>query len=173
MAKTHTQKTELLEKYKELLKGKTGYFLVSSDKSNTPTVSKLKLQLKDANANYTVVKNSIFKVALQETEQPLQTQEIDGPTAIIYFDEDPTKPAKLIKQIQKETELFEAKGGVFEGEFLTEEKVMQLADIPSREVLLSRLVGTMNAPLTGFMNAVTGNVRGLTMVLKGISEKNA
>ena len=72
---------------------------------------------------------------------------------------------------RSETELLEPRSGVFEGEFLTAERVMQLAEIPSREVLLSRLVGTMNAPLTGFMNAVTGNVRGLTMVLKGISEK--
>jgi large subunit ribosomal protein L10 len=50
---------------------------------------------------------------------------------------------------------------------------MQLADIPSKEVLLSKLLGSMSAPLSGFMNAITGNVRGLTMVLKGISEKKA
>ena len=173
MAKTRIQKEKLLDKYKDILKNKSGYFLVNSDKTDTPTVSSLKMQLKDVDANYTVVKNTIFKVALQETEQPLQTQELDGPTAIIYFDEDPTAPAKLIKQTQKETELLNAKGGVYEGEFLSEEKVLQLAEIPSREVLLSQLVGTMNAPLTGFMNAVTGNLRGLTMVLKGISEKNA
>ena len=76
-----------------------------------------------------------------------------------------------LKKIQKEAELLNPRSGVYEGEFLTAERVMQLADIPSKEVLLSRLVGTMNAPLTGFMNAVTGNVRGFTMVLKGISEK--
>jgi large subunit ribosomal protein L10 len=62
---------------------------------------------------------------------------------------------------------------VFEGEFLTEEKVMQLAEIPSREELLGMLVGSMSAPLTGFMNAVTGNVKGLTVALKGISEKES
>lgn len=173
MAKTHTEKSELLNKYKDILEKKSGYLLVNSDKVNTSAVTKLKIKLKDANANYAVVQNSIFKIALQETNQPLETQEINGPTAVIYFDEDPTAPAKLVKEMQKETELLDAKFGVYEGEFLSEERVMQLAEIPSREVLLSRLVGTMNAPLTGFMNAITGNVRGLTMVLKGISEKNA
>ncbi|NMC08796.1 50S ribosomal protein L10 [Candidatus Microgenomates bacterium] len=173
MSKTRIQKTELLNDYKKILEEKAGYFLVNSDKTNTSTITKLKIQLRDANANYAVVKNSIFKVALQETNQPLQTQEIEGPTAVIFFDEDPTVPAKLVKQAQKETSLLNAKGGVFEGEFLSESRVMQLAEIPSREVLLSQLVGTLNAPLSGFMNAVTGNVRGLTMVLKGISEKNA
>ena len=173
MSKTRSQKTELLNKYKEILETKSGYLLVNSDNIDTSAVTKLKIQLKDVDANYAVVKNSIFKVALQETNQPLQTQELDGPTAIIYFEQDPTGPAKLVKETQKITQLLSAKGGVFEGEFLSETRVMELAEIPSKEVLLSRLVGTMNAPLTGFMNAITGNVRGLTMVLKGISEKNA
>jgi large subunit ribosomal protein L10 len=173
MAKTRSQKTELLEKYKDILKNKSGYLLVNSDKIDTATVTKLKVELKDLDANYAVVKNSIFKVALQEENQPLEAQNIDGPTAIIYFESDPTGPAKLVKETQKETELLDAKGGVFEGQFLSEERVMQLAEIPSKEVLLSKLVGSISAPLSGFMNAVTGNVRGLTMVLKGISEKKA
>ena len=171
MSKSRTQKEELLKKYKDLIENKSGYLLVNSDKIDTATVTTLKIQLKDVGANFTVLKNSIFKVALQDTKQPLQTQDFDGPTALITFEEDPTAPAKLVKKIQKDAELLDPRSGVYEGEFLTAQRVMQLADIPSREVLLSRLVGTMNAPLTGFMNAVTGNVRGLTMVLKGISEK--
>lgn len=173
MSKSRIQKEDLLKKYKDLLDSKSGYLLVNSDKIDTLTTTKLKIQLKDAGANYTVVKNSVFKVALQETEQPLQTQEFDGPTALISFEQDPTSPAKLLKKLQKETELLSAKGGVYEGEFLTAERVMQLAEIPSKEELLSRLVGTMNAPLTGFMNAVTGNVRGFTVVLNGLSKKNS
>ena len=173
MAKTRSQKTELLNKYKEILKNKTGYFLVNSDKTDTVTVSKLKMELKNVNANYTVLKNTLFKVSLQDSDQPLEIQEIDGPTAIIYFDEDPTAPAKLIKEMQKETDLLNAKSGVYEGQFLTEQEVMQLAEIPTKEVLLAQLVGTLNAPLSGFVNAATGNIRGLTMVLKGISEKDA
>ena len=171
MSKSRTQKEELLKKYRDLIENKSGYLLVNSDKIDTATVTTLKIQLKDVGANFTVLKNSIFKVALQDTKQPLQTQDFDGPTALITFEEDPTAPAKLVKKIQKDAELLDPRSGVYEGEFLTAQRVMQLADIPSREVLLSRLVGTMNAPLTGFMNAVTGNVRGLTMVLKGISEK--
>ena len=173
MSKSRTQKEELLKMYKEIIENRAGYLLVNSDKIDTSTVTKLKIELKDVGANFTVVKNSIFKVALQDSKQPLQVQEFDGPTALITFEQDPTAPAKLVKKVQKEMELLSPRSGVYEGEFLTAERVMQLADIPSREVLLSRLVGTMNAPLTGFMNAITGNVRGLTMILKGISEKKA
>ena len=173
MSKSRTQKEELLKMYKEIIENRAGYLLVNSDKIDTSTVTKLKIELKDVGANFTALKNSIFKVALQDANQPLQVQEFDGPTALITFEEDPTAPAKLVKKVQKEMELLSPRSGVYEGEFLTAGRVMQLADIPSREVLLSRLVGTMNAPLTGFMNAITGNVRGLTMILKGISEKKA
>jgi large subunit ribosomal protein L10 len=173
MAISRDKKTELLEEYKEILKNKGGYFLVSSDNIDTATVTELKKDLKDNNANFRVLKNTIFKIALQDTDQPVEVQDFDGATAVIYFDEDPTTPAKLVKDVQKETEQMSAKAGVYEGKFLSEQKVMQLAEIPSREELLSMLVGSMNAPLTGFMNAVTGNVRGLTVALKAISEKES
>ena len=173
MSKTRTQKEELLKIYKEMIKNSSGYILVSSDKIDTATITTLKRDLRNVNSNYTVVKNNIFKIALQESNQPLQLQEFDGATGVIFFQEDPTQPAKLIKKIQKEMELLNPKCGVYQEEFLTDERVMQLADIPSREVLLSNLVATMNAPLTGFMNAITGNIRSFTILLNGISEKKA
>ena len=173
MAISRDKKTELLEEYKKILQDHEGYFLVSSDNIDTTTVTTLKKELQNSNASFKVLKNSIFKIALQDTNQPIEVQNFDGATAVIYFEEDPTTPAKLVKEIQKETEEMGAKGGVYEGQFLSEEKVMQLAEIPSREELLSMLVGSMSAPLTGFMNAVTGNVRSLTVALKGISEKES
>lgn len=173
MAISRDKKTELLEEYKQILKDHEGYFLVSSDNIDTATVTDLKKELKNSNANFRVLKNSIFKIALQDTDQPVEVQDFDGATAVIYFEEDPTTPAKLVKDIQEDTEQMGAKGGVYEGQFLSEERVMQLAEIPSREELLGMLVGSMSAPLSGFMNAVTGNVRGLTVALKGISEKES
>jgi len=173
MAISRDKKTQLLKEYKKILKDHEGYFLVSSDNIDTTTVTELKKELQNSNSSFKVLKNSIFKIALQDTDQPVEVQNFDGATAVIYFEEDPTTPAKLVKEIQKDTEAMGAKGGVYEGQFLNEEKVMQLAEIPSREQLLSMLVGSMSAPLSGFINAITGNVRGLTVALKGISEKES
>ena len=173
MAISHDKKTELLERYKEILTNHEGYFLVNSGSIDTGTVTQLKKELKEGGADITVLKNTIFKIALQDTKQPVEIQTFDGATAIIYFGEDPTTPAKLIKKIQDDQELLQTRGGVYEGDFLSEDQVMQLADIPSRDVLLGMLVGTMSAPLTGFMNAITGNVKSLTVALKGISEKGS
>ncbi len=173
MAISREKKTELLKEYKDILKNKQGYFLVRSDNIDTATVTNLKMELKDNNADFKVLKNTIFKIALQDTDQPVEVQDFNGATAVIYFDQDPTTPAKLVRNVQKESEQMNTKGGVFKGDFLTEEKVMQLAEIPSRDELLGMLVGSMSAPLTGFMNAVTGNVKGLTVALKGISEQES
>jgi len=173
MAKSKEQKATLLGRYKDLIDSKNGYILVNSENIDTATTTTLKMKLKEIGSDYAVVKNTLFKVALQESNQPVELQSFDGPTAIIVFDEDPTTPAKLLQELQKETELLSAKAGIFEGEYLTGEKVMQLAEIPSREILLSNLMSSMNAPISGTMNALTGNVRGLVMVLKGLSEKEA
>ena len=173
MSKSRSQKEELLKKYKDLLETRSGYLLVNSDSIDTATVTDLKIKLKELDANISVLKNSVFKIALQDKDEPVEIQDFDGPTALITFQEDPTQPAKLVKEVQKKTELLEPKGGVFKGEYLSAQRVMQLAEIPTREELLGQLVGSMSSPITGFMNALTGNVRGLTMVLKGISEKKA
>jgi large subunit ribosomal protein L10 len=103
------------------------------------------MKLKEMGSDYAVIKNTVFKVALQNADQPVELQNFDGPTAVIVFDEDPTAPAKLLKELQKTTEKLSAKSGIFEGEYLTGEKVMQLAEIPSREVLLARLMSSIKA----------------------------
>jgi len=173
MAKSKEQKATLLGRYKDLIKDSKGYILVNSDDIDTATTTDLKMKLKEIGSDYSVLKNTLFKVALQDSEEPVELQDFEGPTAVIVFDEDPTQPAKLLKEVQKDTEKLNARSGIFEGKYLTGEKIMELAEIPSREVLLARLMSSMNAPVSGTMNALTGNVRGLVMVLKGLSEKDA
>lgn len=173
MSKNRTQKSELLSQYVDLLKNNAGYLLVDTSGLDTPTVTKFKIALKENGSDYTVIKNSVFKIALQETNQPVQTQDFDGQTAIISYKEDPTVAAKLIKSLQTDTEKVGAKMGTINGAYIDATQVMQLADIPSREILLGKLLGSMISPLSGVMNAITGNVRGFTMVLKQLSEKEA
>lgn len=177
MAKSKTQKSELLNKYKDLLKNSNGYILIDTNSLDTLTITKFKMDLEEVNAKYEVIKNSVFKIALQENGQPVETQVFDGPTAVITYSQDPTAPAKLVKKLREELDKGEVKGkfspklGNIEGEYIDADRVMQLADIPSREVLLAQLLGSMNAPLKGVMNAMTDKVRGFTMVLKQLSEK--
>ncbi len=171
MAKTKEQKIELVKKYKKVLTEKTGYIVVNSDRLDSSTLFDLRKQLKEIGANFSVVKNTVFKIALQEAKQPLETQNFDGASAIITFDEDPTGAAKFLKEVQKEMEILEARYGVIENEYIDGKKVMELADIPSREILYAKLLGSLNSPLSGLMNSLTGNVKGFIRVTQSLSEK--
>ncbi|WKZ31419.1 MAG: 50S ribosomal protein L10 [Candidatus Dojkabacteria bacterium] len=171
MAKSKDQKTALLEQYKSLLTENKGYIAVDTEGVDTTAVTELKKKLREIGSTVTVVKNNIFKIALDETKSPVETKDFDFQTAVITYDADPTVVAKLIKDVQKDTEKFEARFGVVEGKFVEKSKVMGLAEIPSREELLAKMLGSMIAPVSGVMNAVTGNVRGFAQVLSQLGEK--
>lgn len=171
MAKSRNSKSDLAKKYQSLLEGRSGFLLVDTQGMDTLTLTNLKMKLKDLGSDLVVIKNTVFKIALQNNEQDMKLQDFDGQTAMIVVGDDPSAAAKLIKDVQLEKKMLNAKLGSFQGEVLTAERVMQLAEIPSREVLLSKLLGSLVSPLSGVMNAVTGNARGLVFVLKQLSEK--
>lgn len=171
MAKNKESKSTLVSKYQDMLKARSGFLLVDTTGIDTLTITNLKMKLKDMGADFVVLKNTIFKIALQNENQNVKLQEFDGQTGAVVFGEDPSAAAKLVKEVQNEKKLLNARLGAYQGEFLSNERVMELAEIPSREVLLAKLLGSLNAPLSGFMNAVTGNARGLVFVLKQLSEK--
>lgn len=173
MAKNRAQKSGLLEKYVQLIKENAGFLLVDAEGLDTPTITKFKMALKESGAEYSVIKNSVFKIALQETDQPVEVQNFDGQTGIISYKEDPITAAKLIKELQAQSEMFGARLGTLNGEYIDSQKVQQLADVPSREELLSKLLGSMSSPISGVMNALTGNLKGFTLVLNELSKKEA
>ncbi len=171
MAKSKADKTKLLEQYKKDLKEKNGYIIVNSDKLDSDTLFNLRKQLKESGSNFSVIKNTIFKIALQETKQPLETQDFTGASAIITFDDDPVNAAKFLKEAQEEMEILNARYGVIENEYIDGERIMELAEIPTRDVLYAKLLGSLNAPLSGIMNSLTGNVKGFIRVNQSLSEK--
>ena len=82
--------------------------------------------------------------------------------------EDEVAPARIIQQFSKDHEALQAFGGVLENSFVGQEKVIELSKLPSREELLAKVVATMNAPVTGFVNALAGNLRNLVYVLQAV-----
>ncbi|MBN1618270.1 50S ribosomal protein L10 [Candidatus Dojkabacteria bacterium] len=168
MAKTKQEKEVLLEQYKELIANKPNYILVNTEKASANQLTELKKLLKNIDSVLVVVKNTLFKIAAQEKNQPDQMQELENATAVIFSGEDIAATAKALKEMQKNDEILETRFGVLFGEYADQGKVKQIADLPSREVLLSKLIGSMQAPISGFMNAITGNAKGFVRVLSEI-----
>jgi len=170
MAKTKEQKKEILESYKELLKDSHDYILVDTSGVTMSEITELKKALKESGGTFCVLKNTLFKIAAQEASQPTHVQELADATGIIVCGDDPTAAAKALKNVQKEHEIMGTRYAVLFGDIAEAEKVHALADIPSREELLAQLVGSMNSPLTGFMQVIQGNVRNFVYALAEIQK---
>lgn len=138
---------------------------------NVEEMTELRSQLRDAGVEYKVVKNTLAKIAAEEAEVKDVDQYIVGPTAIAFGLEDVVSPAKVLVKFAEDHENLEIKAGTLNGGIIDEKKVKSLADIPPREQLLSQVLSGMQAPISGLVNVLQGNIRGLVQVLGQIKEQ--
>ncbi len=93
------------------------------------------------------------------------------PVVMASSETDDTAPARILKKFSKEVTSVNVLGGVVNGQGYNKEQMMALADLPSKQEMLAKLVGTINAPVSGFVNVLAGNLRGLVNVLNAIAQK--
>ena len=117
-------------------------------------VKSLRKDLRNANAEYKVIKNNITRRALAEAGIEGLEDKLVGPTAIIMSNEDYLEPAKAIYEFTKANDFYKIKGGVIEGKVMTAEEIITLAKLPSRETLLSMLAGALLGNISKFAVAL-------------------
>ena len=131
----------------------------------------LRSALRKSGVNYQVVKNTLTKLAVDKLGLEGLDEVLKGPTSIAYSPEDPVAPAKVMNEYAGKFDKLELKAGVVEGKIIDEKGIKSLADLPSREVLIAQVLGGLNAPITGFVNVLNANIRGLVIALNAIAEK--
>ncbi|MGE5328933.1 MAG: 50S ribosomal protein L10 [Deltaproteobacteria bacterium] len=136
-------------------------------------VTNLRNDLRKAKVEYKVIKNTLTRFAAKENGLEELVSYLEGPTAIAISYDDIVAPAKILSEYAKKNDRFKLKAGYVEGKVLNIEEIKQLASIPPKEVLISKLLGSFNAPITGFVNVLNGNIRGLVVALNAIAEKQA
>ena len=109
---------------------------------------------------------------MAEVGLEVDTKNFEGGVAAVFGFEDEVAPAQLIAAFAKKHDIVSIYGGMLEGNFIDSNKVKELAKLPSKQQLLGQLVGTINAPVSGFVNVLAGNLRGLVTVLNAIKDKN-
>jgi large subunit ribosomal protein L10 len=124
--------------------------------------TKLRKGLREAGCEYKVYKNTLIKRAFEGTDFAQLDDKLEGPTAIAISKDDATAPVRVINDIAKTTPAIEFKAAVVEGKLYDVDQIKDLANIPSREVLLGRLLGSIQSPITNFAR-----------VLKQIADKKA
>ncbi len=140
---------------------------------NVAEMTELRSKLREAGVEFKVVKNTLATIAANDVEMEEMTEYFSGPTAIAFGEDDAVSPAKVLVEFAKDHEVLEIKAGLLNGEMISKEKVESLAEIPSREELLAKAFASMKAPLTGLVNVLQGNIRGLVQVLNQIKEEKA
>ena len=116
--------------------------------------TELRKQLREAGVVYKVYKNTMLKRAFEGTDYAQLNDLLEGPTAIAFGVEDATAPARVLNKFAKTADALEFKGAVVEGTFYDENGVKALANIPSREELISKLLGSMQSPIASFARVV-------------------
>ena len=114
----------------------------------------LRKQLREAGVSYKVYKNTMIRFAAKGTAFEALDPHLEGPTALAVSKEDATAPARVLAEFAKKAEALELKAGVVEGTYYDEKGIKAVATIPSREVLLGRLLGSMQSPITNFARVI-------------------
>ena len=144
------QVNELAEKFKEA----KVILLTDYRGINVADDTKLRTDIRNANAQYKIIKNNIVRRALNANGENGLDELLEGPTAVIMTNEDYLDPTKAIYNFSKDHDFYKIKGGIIEGKVMTAEEIITLAKLPSRETLLSMLAGGLLGTISKFAVAL-------------------
>ncbi|HHV15106.1 MAG TPA: 50S ribosomal protein L10 [Gelria sp.] len=138
---------------------------------NVQEMTDLREKLRVPGVEFKVLKNTMVEFALKNTGHEELIPSIFGPNAVLFSNEDPVSPVKTIYDFIKQYKKLEVKVGILEGQVLEPDKIKALADLPSQEVLLGQIAGTMQAPITSLVYVLNANLTGLVRVIDQIREQ--
>ena len=115
----------------------------------------MRKKLREADVDYTVYKNTLVKRAIAGTKYEALSEVLEGPSGLAFSYNDATAPARVLNESIKEFKKMEFKGGVVEGDVYNKEEIQAIASIPSREVLISTFMGSIQSPIANFARVVS------------------
>lgn len=171
MAKTKEQKKNIVNDLSEKLSRFKSLVFTGFNKLTVKNIREFKKICRENNLDYAVVKKKLLKIALEKNKLEIEPKNIEGEIALIISRDDEVAPAKLTARFIKEHEDMAIKGGILESRWLDADSVKELAKIPAKPELLSKLVGGLQSPLRGFVGVLQGNLKGLVQVLNAVKEQ--
>lgn len=167
MAKTKKQKEAIVEEYLSKISESKAVLIVHPKKVSANEAVELKKKLSGLDSSFNVIKNTLFKLALEKASLPTFEELEGGANAVVFSGEDVTSVAKLLSEFSKETkeERLAAGPGIMDGAVLSAEQVKELADMPPKEVIIAQIAGILQNPMVGVVNVMQDSVRSITYVL--------
>jgi len=160
------EKKYLVEEVNTHLAKSDYVYLTNYERITVDEIAELRAQLSEHNAEFHVVKNSIFGVAAAQKELPDLSEHLSGQTAIVVGGDNPSGVAKIVGEFFKKKEKVEMKAGILNDRALTKEEIEALAKLPGLEVLRAQLLGLLTQPATGFVRVINAVPQSLVNVLQ-------
>jgi large subunit ribosomal protein L10 len=171
MAQTKKQKEVIVKELADKLKNSKAVVFSDFKGLMVKDMSALRRELRAEGVSFDVVKKTLINIALKDAKIPVDVKKFEGQVAIAVSGGDEVAAAKIIAKLAKANENLKIIGGILGVKELSAEEVNALAKLPSKQEMLGQLVGTLNAPVSGFVNVLAGNLRGLVTVLQAVADK--
>ncbi|NQT49232.1 50S ribosomal protein L10 [Candidatus Kuenenbacteria bacterium] len=171
MPKTKEQKEKIVKDLSDIISSAKSVIIANHEGLTVNDAQLLRENCKEQNVQFVSVKKSLLKLAFASAGlKDVDTKAMEGSLAVAISKEDEVAPAKILKEFAKKHEQVVFNGGVLEGEMVSVEQIEKLAELPSKQELYAKIVGSIKAPVSGFVNVLRGNLSGLINVLNSIKE---
>ncbi|MDY6877426.1 MAG: 50S ribosomal protein L10 [Chloroflexota bacterium] len=171
MSISKQQKVELVAQYVEQLKQSQGIIMADYQGMTVEDMSRVRHDMRPIGGKFQVVKNRLMMLALKEAEMSLPEEWLVGPTVVGFCYDDVPPVARVLRDVAKELGALRIKGGLVGPEVISAMQVRAIADLPTREVLLARVLGTINAPASQLTGVIAGGIRQVLNVLQAHVDK--
>ncbi len=165
------EKAQVIQEIEARFNSSTSAVLADFRGLNVGQVMKLRRGLREAGVEYRVYKNTLIKIAADNAGVHGLDPYLEGPTAIAFSGQDPVAAARVLAGFAKESKILQIKCGVLKGQAIDRDQVVRLAALPSREVLLAQVVGSMKSPISGLVNVLAGPARKLVWTLEAVRKQ--
>ncbi len=136
-------------------------------------ITKLRREIQKGGGDYMVTKNTLTKVAVKGTEYEVLSEKMTGPVALAFGFEDPVSPAKAVTKFIKEFKKGEILGAVLDGKLLSVDETKALANLPSKEELYAKILGSINSPASGIVGSINAVMAQLTRAMAAVRDQKA
>jgi large subunit ribosomal protein L10 len=165
------EKIATVEEIKEKLDSSAVAILTEFQGLNVAEMTELRKLFRESNVDYKVYKNTLTSLAAKQLDVAGVDEYLVGTTALAISREDPVAPAKIVKNFSSKHVNFKVKAGILNKQVIAPDKVIALADIPPREVLLGMVLGGIQAPIAGLLRVLQGPIQSLAFALKNLAEQ--
>jgi len=164
-------KQKVVEEITNKIKNASSIVLVDYKGITVAQDTELRSNLRKAGVEYRVLKNRLVKIALNNLGYTQLDNDLNGTTAVAFASTDPVAPAKILLEAAKKYNKITVKSGMVEGTPIDLAGVKALAELPPKEILVAKMLGTLQAPITGLVRVLNGTIGGLAIALKAIADK--